>query len=102
MYKKYELKPIYNRQKSFYGKATVETANNKSVLTSYTTEVCYIDNAGMFHRLWNGYSVTTMNHINEFRQQNGLEKLNKKEWLNIPVERYNSITDLIIERIRIA
>ena len=102
MFQKYELKPIHNRQKSFYGKATVTTANNKSVLTSYTTEVCYIDHSGNFHRLWDGYSVTTMNHINEYRQQNGLETLSKKEWLNIPVEHYNSITDLLIEYDRIA
>lgn len=93
---KTELKPIYNNQKSFYGKATVSQYNGKIILTSYTTDVCYIDSEG-FHRLWNGYSVTTMNHINEFLQQNGLEKLLKKEWLALPIEHYNAIVDVIIE-----
>lgn len=90
-----ELKPIYNRQKSFYGKATVSHINGKIILTSYTTEVCSIDENGHFHRLWNGYSVTTMNHINEFRRQNGLEALSKKEWLTLPTETENRLYDRI-------
>lgn len=102
MFKQYELKPINTNQKSFYKKANVTIANGKTVLTSYTTEVCYLDQDGNFHRLWSGYSVTTMNHINEFRLQNRLDKLSKKEWLSIPVEHYNAITDLIVECSKIA
>lgn len=74
-------------QKSYYGKAKTYTENGKTILISYNTEVCYIDKAtNKFVRLWSGYSVTTQNHINDFRTQNGLPKLSKKEWLSIPCE----------------
>lgn len=60
---KYELIPT-NGRKSFYGKAIVNENNGEKVLTSYETEVAKIDNKGRFIKLWNDYSVTTMNHIN--------------------------------------
>jgi len=92
---RYNLRSEYSRQKSFYGKAIVtEYSNRLSILTSYTTEVAMIKN-GIFYRLWNGYSVTTQNHINEYRQQNGMEKLSKAEWLSIPVNTENPIIDII-------
>lgn len=92
---RYNLRSEYSRQKSFYGKAIVTEYNNRfSILTSYTTEVAMIKN-GIFYRLWNGYSVTTQNHINEYRQQNGMEKLSKSEWLSIPVNTENPIIDII-------
>lgn len=62
----YELCPVDNR-KSLYGKAKViEKDNGEKVLLSYNTEVCKITSGGEFVRLWSGYSVTTMRHINAF------------------------------------
>lgn len=87
---KFELKPIYNRQKSFYKKATVYTSGSNSTLQSYDTKVCSIIN-GVFVRHWSGYSVTTMNHVNEYRQQNGLDTLSKSEWLSIPCKAWSFV-----------
>ncbi len=70
--KTYELKPLYDTRKSFYGKATVTEKDGKIILTSYTTDVCYIDSNGDFIRTWEGESATTMRHINEFIKQNGI------------------------------
>lgn len=82
----YDIKPVYTPQKSFYGKAFGVAAVNEDTLYSYQTKVCKICN-GNFVRLWSGYSKTTMIHINEFRMQNRLPSLSKKEWNNLPVER---------------
>lgn len=58
-----------DRAKSFYGKAKViETDNGEMILQSYNTDVCKITSSGEFVRLWSGYSVTTMRHINSFLQ----------------------------------
>ena len=64
----YELTPMGNdKAKSYYGKARViETDNDEKVLLSYETEVCKITKSGEFVRLWGGYSVTTMRHVNSF------------------------------------
>lgn len=57
----------HERAKSFYGKAKIiETNNGEKVLQSYNTFVCRITAAGRFVRMWGGYSVTTMRHINSF------------------------------------
>ena len=71
-----ELHPVHSRQKSFYGKAMVWTCNGTQVLYSYNTPVCWIRN-GTFHRAWNGWSITTSRHCQEFRRQNGLQGLCK-------------------------
>ena len=81
----YELVPVYDRQRSFYGKAMVISENNSVKLISYTTPVCAILPNGEFVRLWNGYSATTMRHVNEFRRQNDLPKISKSEWYDIPL-----------------
>lgn len=99
MYNEYLLEACYDRRKSFYGKARVIEANGKKALISYETEVCSIDAKGVFHRLWYGYSATTMRHINEFLRQNGRAEGGKAFWDSCPVEPLEriSITDLIIE-----
>lgn len=75
-------------QKSYYGKAIViEDKFGNKRLKSYKTIVAEITKKGKFKRLWEGYSQTTMNHINEFRKENGLEKINAKEWKNLQVEK---------------
>lgn len=81
----YEIQP-HNGRKSFYGKARVEELNSVKTLISYQTKVCRIDENGHFIKLWNGYSVTTMNHINAFRIMNGLETMGKKEWEGMATE----------------
>lgn len=80
--KKYELSPMgYERAKSFYGKAKViEKDNGETVLQSYDTEVCKITSGGEFVRLWSGYSVTTMRHINSFLQLVGIAGGGKAWW----------------------
>lgn len=71
-------------QKSYYGKAVVwEPDAESKILRSYDTFVCGIK-GGKFVRLWNGYSKTTMNHINDFRNLFGMNPISKKEWENIP------------------
>lgn len=78
----YELSPMsYERAKSFYGKAKViEKDNGETVLQSYNTEVCKITSGGEFVRLWSGYSVTTMRHINSFLQLVGIAGGGKEWW----------------------
>ena len=89
------LKPTRS-EKSFYGKAKViRTDDGVITLKSYDTEVCAIDSTGNFVRLWRdyvidsygnvkeGYSSTTMRHINAFRETYGLEPINKKQWENL-------------------
>ena len=71
----------YDRAKSFYGKAKViEKDNGEKVLQSYNTEVCKITSSGEFVRLWSGYSVTTMRHINSFLQLVGIAGGGKAWW----------------------
>lgn len=78
----YELSPMgYEKAKSFYGKAKViEKDNGETVLQSYDTEVCKITSGGEFVRLWSGYSVTTMRHINSFLQLVGIAGGGKAWW----------------------
>lgn len=71
--KMYDLPVMVGREKSFYGKARIiEKDNGEKVLQSYNTEVCKITTGGLFVRLWDGYSVTTMRHINSFLSFSGL------------------------------
>lgn len=79
------LKPDFIRQCSYYGKAKEIQYGDFKYLKSYKTVVCAIAPNEEFIRFWDGYSVTTMNHINEFRKKNGLKGLSKKEWKAIEV-----------------
>lgn len=61
--KQFDLPVVNDIRKSFYGKAKVTELDNGDIeLTSYNTVVCRIHN-GVFQRLWNGYSATTMRHL---------------------------------------
>lgn len=71
-------------QKSYYKKAYVLKDGNNLYLQSYNTIVCGLVE-GKFVRYWDGYSLTTMNHVNDFRMQHGLNRLCKKEWNKLPV-----------------
>lgn len=86
MEKTFELIPIYDR-KSFYGKAKVTESNGKATLYSYNTPVASITmNDKKFHRLWAGYSATTMRHVNSFLRHYDVEGGGKKWWREQEVE----------------
>lgn len=78
-----------NGQKSFGGKAQIAKSEHIDVLYSYSTPIATIvrtSNGGSnFVRLWGGYSLTTMRHINDFRSLYGLDAINKKQWCEMPV-----------------
>ena len=95
--KTYYLEPIYNNQKSFYKKAKVnELDNGTKELISYKTKVCLITKGGKFIRVWDGYSMTTKVHINEFRQQNGMKPINKAEWDKLEIKNKDTKLKFII------
>lgn len=85
--KVYDLPVMQGREKSFYGKAKViEEDNGEKVLQSYNTRVCKITSGGKFVKMWSGYSVTTMRHINSFLSFCGIDGGGKSWWDALPVE----------------
>ncbi len=77
----YELRPgSRDRANSFYGKAKVIENDGETLLQSYDTIVCKIDKNGKFARVWEGYSVTTMRHVNAFAEMFGISGRGKKWW----------------------
>lgn len=78
------LKPN-NGRKSFYNKAEIITKDNGDIeLKSYNTIVARIRN-GKFERLWSGYSMTTMTHINAFLDAFGIDGGGKAWWESLEV-----------------
>lgn len=65
--------------KSFYGKAHIVEKEDGIYLLSYSTFVCRIVN-GIFQRLWDDYSATTMRHVNSFLDEFGIEGGGKAWW----------------------
>ena len=78
-----ELPSIYSSQKSFGKKANVITEGGQTKLKSYSTIVAVKENNTIKVKGW--YSKTTAIHINEFLQQNGVSKLNKKQMEEQPL-----------------
>ena len=74
----YDLVPVYENRKSFYGKAKVIVMESgEIILKSYDSFVASIKNG---KATINGlYSNTTLRHIKEFLHQNGFEVGSKKE-----------------------
>lgn len=67
----YKLDTRYDSRASFYGKAVVTVDGERETLTSYNTDVAYIENG---KAVVNGtYSQTTLRHIKEFLKQNGFD-----------------------------
>ena len=66
-------------RKSFYGKAHIVEKDDGVYLLSYSTYVGRIV-GGVFQRLWDGYSATTMRHVNNFLEEFGLEGGGKAWW----------------------
>lgn len=67
-----ELNTIYDKRKSFYGKAHVLEVENGEILISYETKVAQMID-GVFEVICgvDEISNTTMRHIREFMYQSG-------------------------------
>jgi len=79
---KQELKQNDNSYK-ITDRAIVLATPHGSILKSYYTEVaCIYD--GIFYKLWEGFSSTTMKHINTYRIQNNMPALSKHDWIMMP------------------
>lgn len=97
-----ELKPFHTNQKSFYGKARVTVSYNGDgmglVLDSYDTQVVVVKIAkgGMpsVMRLWDGYSATTMRHVNELLMQEDFPKLSARAWRAMELGKFYSPADV--------
>ena len=71
----------------FGGRALIIPDGNKLILRSYYTDVCrYNPKTDTFEKTWNGFSVTTLKHINIFRRFLALNTLSKREWIELKVE----------------
>ncbi len=72
----------------FGGRAIIKTdENGNPILQSYYTDVCRFDlKERKFIKTWNGFSVTTLKHINIFRQFLGLETISKRTWIELTTE----------------
>lgn len=64
-------------------RAVVISNNHGTHLKSYHTIVCAIIN-GEFYKTWEGFSSTTMKHINTYRTQNGFNSISKYDWVMMP------------------
>lgn len=83
--REFDLPVINDRAKSFYNKAKVIERDNGDVeLKSYSTIVCRI-HKGNFEKLWDGYSATTMRHINSFLNFYGVPGGGKPWWDKLEV-----------------
>ena len=57
------------------------------ILQSYYTDVCrYNLKTGEFIKLWEGFSVTTLKHVNIFRRFLALNTISKREWIELKTE----------------
>ena len=65
-------------------RAAVIPADGGQILRSYYTDVAAIID-GRFYRLWDGFSVTTLKHVNMFRACHGQARLSKREWIETPI-----------------
>ena len=87
---RFELKPIWGQQQSFYGRAIVISDGDATYLKSYGTIVCSYDMSegyANFRRHWHGYSATTQRHINAFIDlvMGCGEFYAKAQWLKEPI-----------------
>lgn len=64
--------------------AIITCKGSYKALQSYSTIVC-VFYRGKIYRTWDGYSVTTMNHINRFCADMGIRNGGKKWWMSLPV-----------------
>lgn len=68
--------------KGFNDRAIVKYANGIYTLTSYYTDVCsYCAESCEFKKLWDGFSTTTLKHINAFCEYFHIPGYNKRKWI---------------------
>ena len=80
------LQPIHSNQKSFGNKAKLVWTTGYTTLYSYDTKILSYDNSRQtIIKHWDGYSATTMRHINELLLQRLKKRCTKKEWEAIPL-----------------
>lgn len=56
------------------------------ILQSYYTEVAFIGFDGSFKKLWDGFSATTLKHVNLFRKRHNMSYLSKYDWVMMDCE----------------
>lgn len=85
---KYELEPLNENRKSYYGKAMVEEENGRKELKSYGTHVAstFYEDGEKKLEILGFYSSTTLRHIKEFAIQEGFPAMNKKQLSEYEVE----------------
>lgn len=74
-------------RKSFYKKAMYEEKRGIVTLFSYGTKIISVK-GDKVKKFWDGYSVTTQRHINEFLYQQLGETLSKNEYINLPCNKW--------------
>ena len=87
----YELAPVFDSHKSFYGKARVKVDGNTLQLVSYSTVVAivtYLPDGAKLARITGVYSRTTTRHIREFLRQHGFKPGREAELIS---EFYNNV-----------
>lgn len=80
----FNVRRVLPLQENNFRARVYECDNNVDLLESYSTIVASYD--GAFRKHWQGYSATTMKHINIFRAWYGLPSLSKHDWVMLPVE----------------
>ena len=91
----YDLPICY--RKSWYGKVKVIETEHEIALRSYDTVVCrWNKDDSTFVKLWDGYSATTMRHVNCFMDYIGLPYCGgKKWWDNFKPGKTYTVNDLV-------
>lgn len=82
-------RPMYSQNCKYAGCFDSETGEVKAItIKSYDTIVASIlfsGGAKILTRHWDGYSVTTLKHINAVLDVFGMEHINKSKWLSEPI-----------------
>ena len=74
-----ELKPVFDRSKSYFGKAEIKKEGNETILYSYGEKAVGIINSKVkLYYHWD-YSQTTLVHTKEFLKQNGFYAETRKQ-----------------------
>lgn len=72
----------------FNNRAIVIKVKGGYILKSYNTIVAYyLISEDKMIRAWDGFSVTTLKHVNIFRSWLGLSTLSKREWIELDTHR---------------
>lgn len=66
----------------FGGRALIIPIEGGYILQSYYTKVAVIRD-GVFYKTWDGYSNTTLKHINTFRKWAGFPGISKRDWIEM-------------------